>query len=129
MTKNQSKRGGRNLDKGKEKIGADLLYEENVGCTQDSTATQSNKMSRGPTHMDSISRLRNKGIILKVEFNNRGQPIGENAVKMQSSLGQIVREKVPITYNTWKHVPIDIKERVWEAVNVNINDHTFILQI
>nr|GMC71531.1 putative Ulp1 protease family catalytic domain-containing protein [Ipomoea batatas] len=37
---------------------------------------------------------------------------------MQSYIGVLAREKVKVNYKTWKHVPEDIKEKIWEAVNL-----------
>ncbi|KZV40234.1 hypothetical protein F511_38742 [Dorcoceras hygrometricum] len=52
-----------------------------------------------------------------VSFNKLGQPIGEAATGLKRYIGVLAREKVKITYKTWKQVANDIKEFIWEYVN------------
>ncbi|XP_073017558.1 uncharacterized protein [Primulina eburnea] len=40
---------------------------------------------------------------------------------MQSYIGVLVREKVKISYQTWKMVPNDVKDLIWESVNLTYN--------
>ncbi|KAA0045609.1 uncharacterized protein E6C27_scaffold243G001190 [Cucumis melo var. makuwa] len=59
------------------------------------------KKKRGPTEMKEITRARSKGQRLVIEFNELGQAIGQNATKLKSFIGTIVRFHVPITYSGW----------------------------
>nr|GMC76399.1 putative transposase, Ptta/En/Spm, plant [Ipomoea batatas] len=80
--------------------------------------TQSTKSTRGRTQMHKLAMQRAQGVKKVVEFNDLGQPIGQIAAEMQSYIGVLAREKVKVNYKTWKHVPEDIKEKIWEAVNL-----------
>ncbi|KAL8476451.1 hypothetical protein ACS0TY_028933 [Phlomoides rotata] len=77
----------------------------------DDTMTYS---KRGRTNMYCLYKDRATGVIKDVDFDKLGRPIGENGTKLQSYIGVLVREKVKITYPTWKHVPKDIKEQIWK---------------
>ncbi|XP_042455051.1 uncharacterized protein LOC122039416 [Zingiber officinale] len=78
-------------------------------------------MSRGRTHLDKLAKQRIQGVRKDVAFNKLGQPIGEAAIAMQSYIGVLAREKVQISYKTWKYVPSDVKELIWESVNLMYN--------
>ena len=54
-----------------------------------------------------------------MQFDSKGRPIGEEAAELQSYVGLLAREKVKITYDSWKKVPGDVKDHIWEAVNVS----------
>ena len=81
--------------------------------------SQSTRTPRGRTHMDRLSVQRGQGIRKEVEFDSKGRPIGKVASELQSYVGVLAREKVKITYDTWKKVPMDVKEQIWESVNVS----------
>nr|GMD45983.1 putative transposase, Ptta/En/Spm, plant [Ipomoea batatas] len=68
--------------------------------------------------MHKLAMQRAQGVKKVVEFNDLGQPIGQIAAEMQSYIGVLAREKVKVNYKTWKHVPEDIKEKIWEAINL-----------
>ncbi|KAL8472440.1 hypothetical protein ACS0TY_029595 [Phlomoides rotata] len=84
----------------------------------DNTMTHS---KRGRTNMYCLYKDRVTGVIKDVDFDKLGRPIGENGTKLQSYIGVLAREKVKITYPTWKHVPKDIKEQIWKAVTLTFN--------
>lgn len=118
------------IEKGKEKTESAATGESWDGNTESATT----RTSRGRTHLDKLARLRVQGIRKVVAFNRLGQPIGEAAVEMQSYIGVLAREKVKISYKTWKQVPMDVKELIWESVNVSnlacfTNYRTHILMI
>lgn len=76
------------------------------------------KKTRGPTGMHEITRACSEGHRRVVQYNENGQPFGCNAVKMKSFIGTSVRSHVPITYNSWKAVPLEIKEKIWDLIQV-----------
>ncbi|KAL8512716.1 hypothetical protein ACS0TY_019006 [Phlomoides rotata] len=86
----------------------------------DNTMTHS---KRGRTNMYCLYKDRVTGVIKDVDFDKLGRPIGENGTKLQSYIGVLAREKVKITYPTWKHVPKDIKEQIWKAVTQMSDEH------
>ncbi|XP_073301910.1 uncharacterized protein [Primulina huaijiensis] len=87
----------------------------------ESTETETTRSSRGRTRLDRLVRQRVHGIRKNVRFNKLGQPVGEFAGEMQSYIGVLVREKVKISYQTWKMVPNDVKDLIWESVNLTYN--------
>ncbi|KAL8553855.1 hypothetical protein ACS0TY_002215 [Phlomoides rotata] len=84
----------------------------------DNTMTHS---KRGRTNMYCLYKDRVTGVIKDVDFDKLGRPIGENGTKLQSYIGVLAREKVKITYPTWKYVPKDIKEQIWKAMTLTFN--------
>ncbi|XP_073020481.1 uncharacterized protein [Primulina eburnea] len=87
----------------------------------ESTETETTKSSRGRTRLDRLVRQRVHGIKKDVRFNKLGQPVGEFAGEMKSYIEVLVREKVKISYQTWKMVPNDVKDLIWESVNLTYN--------
>ncbi|XP_076883886.1 uncharacterized protein LOC143532845 [Bidens hawaiensis] len=55
---------------------------------------------------------------IKVLTNDRGQPIGPEAVKLTNFLGHISRDgnMAPLTYSGWSKVPEEYKEKMWQKV-------------
>ncbi|XP_073153464.1 uncharacterized protein [Henckelia pumila] len=110
------------LGKGKEKVEYATTRESWYGNTGlDSADTDTTRTPRGRTKMDSLAIQRVKGIKKDVAFNKLGQPVGEAAIGMQSYIGVVAREKVKISYKTWKQVPIDVKELICDSVNLSYN--------
>ncbi|XP_073269050.1 uncharacterized protein [Primulina huaijiensis] len=87
----------------------------------ESTETETTRSSRGRTRLDRLVRQRVHGIRKNVRFNKLRQPVGEFAGEMQSYIGVLVREKVKISYQTWKMVPDDVKDLIWESINLTYN--------
>ncbi|XP_022136077.1 uncharacterized protein LOC111007859 isoform X2 [Momordica charantia] len=77
---------------------------------------------RGPTTMHELTCIRNLGKRKTIEYNDQGQPIGENAKKMQSFIGVCVRQKIPVTYNHWKEVPQELKDKIFNCVESFVLD-------
>ncbi|KAF4349571.1 hypothetical protein G4B88_017070 [Cannabis sativa] len=50
---------------------------------------------------------RSEGILLKVEYNQWGQCIGDTANELVSQIGLYARRNLPLTYNDWRKVPIE----------------------
>ncbi|KAL8539343.1 hypothetical protein ACS0TY_001099 [Phlomoides rotata] len=94
------------------------VEDDTVTPSLDDTITHS---KRGRTNMYCLYKDRATGVIKDVNFGKLGWPIGENGIKLQSYIGVLAREKVLITYPTWKHVPKDIKEQIWKAVTLTFN--------
>lgn len=108
------------IGKCKEKISSTSIDESLDGkIHMDSTDTETTRISRGRTHLDVLARRRVQGIRIEVIINKLGQPVGEGAVEMQSYVVLIAREKVKISYEKCKQVPSEVKDLIWEYVNVN----------
>ncbi|XP_050939334.1 uncharacterized protein LOC127148943 [Cucumis melo] len=74
------------------------------------------KGTRGPTGMSEITRVSCDGHKRVVEYNELGQPIGESATKLKSFIGTTVRVHVPISYQSWKDVPTELKDKIYELI-------------
>jgi hypothetical protein len=75
-------------------------------------------LKRGCVTMHRIVRRKILGIKLTVLFNKKGEPYGSAAKEMQSYIGVLARTKVPIWRPTWKQVPRDRKNKIWQCVQV-----------
>ncbi|CAL8136871.1 unnamed protein product [Prunus armeniaca] len=53
-----------------------------------------------------------------VEYNKRGKGCGPAHTEMQSYIGVLVRSKFPLVDKKWAKIPKDIKEHIWEAVDM-----------
>ncbi|XP_073140166.1 uncharacterized protein [Henckelia pumila] len=110
------------MGKGKEKVEYAATRESWCGNTGlDSADTEITRTPRGRTKTDSLSIQRAQGVKKDVAFNKLGHPVGEVAIAMQSYIGVVTREKVKISYKTWKQVPVDVKELIWDSVNLLYN--------
>ncbi|KAL0556686.1 hypothetical protein IC582_005201 [Cucumis melo] len=66
--------------------------------------------------MSEITRVSYDGHKRVVEYNELGQPIGESATKLKSFIGTTVRVHVPISYQSWKDVPTELKDKIYELI-------------
>ncbi|XP_019158302.1 PREDICTED: uncharacterized protein LOC109155026 isoform X2 [Ipomoea nil] len=81
--------------------------------------TSSTRSTRGRTQMHKLDMQRVQGVKKEVQFNALVQPIGKSATELQSYIHVLAREKVKLNFKTWKHVPQDIKDKIWNAVNLS----------
>ena len=56
----------------------------------------------------------------KVDQNLLGIPVSDNAEKIATMLGKLVRAHVPISYISWNKVPGIYKDNVWNELVVSI---------
>ncbi|VFQ90416.1 unnamed protein product [Cuscuta campestris] len=75
---------------------------------------------RGCVSMHRVVKRKINGQKPTVLFNDKGQPYGVAAVEMQSYIGVLARTKAPIWFDTWRQVPVTIKNKIWKSVTVNI---------
>ena len=72
-----------------------------------------------------IIRNRNRGIKLVIKYNADGIYVEKSFVHLTSYLGVLARTMVPIKYNTWRDVPEQLKDKLWDSIEVtffyNIN--------
>ena len=71
---------------------------------------------RGMTRKSMITK--SKGIKLQVKYNLDGIFIGESTVHLTSYLGVLARTMVPIRYQTWHVVPKQLKDKLWDSIEV-----------
>ncbi|XP_020418024.1 uncharacterized protein LOC18780761 [Prunus persica] len=89
--------------------------EKNPSST---TFDEESKSSRGINTMSRVVKRKIQKIKPVVEYNKRGKPHGKAAVEMHSYIGVLARTKVPLVDNKWTQLPKDIKEQIWEAVEM-----------
>ena len=75
-------------------------------------------LKRGCVTMHRIVRRKILGIKLKVLFNKNGTSYGAVSKEMQSYIGVLARTKAPIWRPTWKQVPMERKNKIWQCVQV-----------
>lgn len=80
---------------------------------------QSTRSTRGKVQLNKLFKRRARGIVQEVEFNKHGQPVGPVASEMQSYIGLLARKEVKISYKSWKQVPQEVKDNIWESVNLS----------
>ena len=88
--------------------------DDTDALVDDSSKTK--KGTRGPIQMHRIMKLRQKGEKVDLGFDAKRDTEDE----LQSYIGRLVREHVPIDINNWKKVPKAIKDRIWAEVKVNL---------
>ena len=75
-------------------------------------------LKRGSVMMHRIVRRKIQRNKLNVSFNGKGEPYGPEAAEMQSYIGVLARTKAPIWHDSWKCVPDETKNKLWECVLV-----------
>lgn len=55
--------------------------------------------------MKKVIKAKSKGRKFSIEWNELGQPIGENRAMFISYIGVVTRSHVPISLDHWKKVP------------------------
>lgn len=74
------------------------------------------KKSRGPTKVRRLPFSSQE--VIEVEFNGAGEAIGDGSIKLSSFLGPLVREVVPVTLTDWRQLGDDLKDVLWESIQV-----------
>lgn len=100
------------LNKKKKRAKADTIPNQTQGLKL---------LKRGCVTMHRIIRRKMMGVRLKVPFNAKGEPLGVQGAEMQSYIGVLARTKPPIWHDTWKDVPVDTKNKIWDCVQVELN--------
>ena len=88
---------------------------------QDDQQTQKTKRNpRGPTFMPNVEKKKAKGDRVTVSLNQRGQIVGQHGTELQSYLGVLVRQTVPISIIDWHSISTELKDKIWEQAKVKI---------
>ena len=53
-----------------------------------------------------------------VEYNQYGVPVGDGANDLRSYIGVLVRDSISILYDDWRRVPLEIKDKLWDHLQV-----------
>ncbi|KAI5342813.1 hypothetical protein L3X38_010689 [Prunus dulcis] len=78
--------------------------------TSQTTISDDSKTGRGMRKLQKLRPI--------VEYNKRGKGIGQAHSEMQSYIGVLARSSVPLVDKKWSQIPKDIKEQIWEAVDM-----------
>ena len=73
---------------------------------------------RGITRKSMIIKNRSKGVKLVIKYNPDGIYVGQASVHLTSFLGVLARTMAPIRYNKWRDVPIQVKNNLWDTIEV-----------
>ncbi|CAL2257850.1 unnamed protein product [Prunus armeniaca] len=76
------------------------------------------KLTRGINTMSRVVKRKIQKIKPVVEYNKSGRPHGKVAIEMQSYIGVLARTRVPLVDKKWTQLPKDLKEQIWEAVQM-----------
>ena len=90
---------------------------QNQGGKQNQTMK---RKPRGPTIMPNVEKKKAKGDKVTVSLNTRGQIVGQHGTELQSYLGVLVRQNVPIFVVNWHQVSTELKDKIWEQAKVKI---------
>ncbi|RVW70445.1 hypothetical protein CK203_058330 [Vitis vinifera] len=74
---------------------------------------------RGITRKFMIIKNRSKGVKLVIKYNPDGIYVGQASVHLTSFLGVLARTMVPIRYNSWRDVPIQVKNNLWDTIEAS----------
>ena len=66
--------------------------------------------------MPTVIRKKIHGFRSTVAVNRRGQLVDLTAVDLQSYVGVLARQGVPITITTWHKVFNELKNKIWEQI-------------
>ena len=84
----------------------------------DEEETSTKKRTRGTTTMKEGRSKKKDGEKRLVIFNEDGVPIGDSGHKFTSFIGSTVHHHIPITYKKWPDVPRELKEKLFNIVEV-----------
>ncbi|CAL2258906.1 unnamed protein product [Prunus armeniaca] len=82
------------------------------------TISEDSKSGRGMSTMPRVVKRKLQKIKPVVEYNKRGKGCGPAHTEMQSYIGVLARSRVPLVDKKWAEIPNDIKEQIWEAVDM-----------
>ncbi|VVA39779.1 Hypothetical predicted protein, partial [Prunus dulcis] len=86
--------------------------------TSQTTISDDSKSGRGMSTMPRVVKRKLQKLRPIVEYNKRGKGIGQAHSEMQSYIGVLARPRVPLVDMKWSQIPKDIKEQIWEAVDM-----------
>ncbi|KAI5348375.1 hypothetical protein L3X38_001262 [Prunus dulcis] len=82
------------------------------------TISDDSKTGRGMSTMPRVVKRKLQKVRPIVEYNKMGKGIGQAHIEMQSYIGVLARSRVPLVDKKWSQIPKDVKEHIWEAVDM-----------
>ncbi|KAI5316389.1 hypothetical protein L3X38_036096 [Prunus dulcis] len=86
--------------------------------TSQTTISDDSKSGRGMSTMPRVVKRKLQKLRPIIEYNKRGKGIGQAHSEMQSYIGVLARSRVPLVDMKWSQIPKDVKEQIWEAVDM-----------
>ncbi|ONI13961.1 hypothetical protein PRUPE_4G254700 [Prunus persica] len=86
--------------------------------TSQTTISDDSKTGRGMSTMPRVVKRKLQKLRPIVEYNKRGKGVGQAHIEMQSYIGVLARSRIPLVDKKWSQIPKDIKEQIWEAVDM-----------
>ncbi|ONI22867.1 hypothetical protein PRUPE_2G155700 [Prunus persica] len=86
--------------------------------TSQTTISDDSKTGRGMSTMPRVVKRKLHKLRPIVEYNKRGKGVGQAHIEMQSYIGVLARSRIPLVDKKWSQIPKDIKEQIWEAVDM-----------
>ncbi|KAI5334749.1 hypothetical protein L3X38_024882 [Prunus dulcis] len=86
--------------------------------TSQTTISDDSKTGRGMSTMPRVVKRKLQKLRPIVEYNKREKCIGQAHSEMQSYIGVLARSRVPLVDKKWSQIHKDIKEQIWEAVDM-----------
>ncbi|CAL2255925.1 unnamed protein product [Prunus armeniaca] len=83
-----------------------------------STFDEVTKSTCGINTMSRVVKRKIQKIKPVVEYNKSGKPHGKVVIEMQSYIGALACTRVPLVDKKWTKLPKDLKEQIWEAVQM-----------
>ncbi|CAL9024606.1 unnamed protein product [Prunus brigantina] len=106
-------------DKSSKKMKFVSSAETETEPTSTTTISEDSKSGRGMSTMPRVVKRKFQKIKPVVEYNKRGKGIGQAHSEMQSYIGVLARSRVPLVDKKWAEIAKDIKEQIWEAVDMD----------
>ena len=89
--------------------------------TAESTKSTRSRGKRSIICMYKVVVKKAMGKKFKVTYNSSGNPNGPERHTLQSYIGMLARTMVPININSWPEVDSDLKDRIWEDIQVMLH--------
>ncbi|KAI5343936.1 hypothetical protein L3X38_011812 [Prunus dulcis] len=86
--------------------------------TSTTTISDDSKSGRDMSTMPRVVKRKLQKLRPIVEYNKRGKGISQAHSEMQSYIGVLARSRVPLVDMKWAQIPKDIKDQIWEAVDI-----------
>ncbi|KAI5318275.1 hypothetical protein L3X38_037983 [Prunus dulcis] len=91
---------------------------ETEPTSQTTISDDSKSTGRGMSTMPRVVKRKLQKLRPIVEYNKMGKGIGQAHIEMQSYIGVLARSRVPLVDKKWSQIPKDVKEHIWEAVDM-----------
>ena len=93
---------------------------DSVQATITSSESAKNRLgaARGVAAMHKVVAKKAKGKKYKIRYNKLGVPTGETRPTLQSYIGMLARNMIPIDILSWPHVDPELKAKLWLDVQV-----------